>query len=38
MTRKQKKLRNLRIRLEQERIAWTKWHKNLTVKKQDNIK
>ena len=34
MTKKQKRIRALKIRLEAERIAWSKWHKNLTVKKE----
>ena len=34
MTKKQRRLRALKIRLEAERIAWSKWHKNLTVKKE----
>ena len=27
MTKKQKRIRALKIRLEAERIAWSKWHK-----------
>jgi len=46
MTKKQKRIRELKIRLEAERIAWSKWHKtgsaidvrqiaNFTVKRGD---
>ena len=37
-TKKQKRIRALKIRLEAERISWSKWHKNATVKKETKTK